>query len=80
VTDAEWAALEPLLRLLRRADGRGRPPADTLAVPKGVLWTLRTGTQWRELPEKYPPYHPVHGRHQQGSRCGQLEEVLRALA
>ena len=45
-------------------DGLGRPPADTRAVLNGVLWILRTGAQWGELPEKYPPYQTVHGRFQ----------------
>ena len=56
VNDEEWALLEPRLRFRRRRDGRGRPPRDTRAVLNGVLWILRTGAQWRELPAKYPPY------------------------
>jgi transposase len=50
VTKEEWAVLEPLLRFPQRRDGRGRPPQDTRAVLNGVLWILRTGAQWRELP------------------------------
>ncbi len=80
VSDADWALLEPLLRFPQRGDGRGRPPADTRAVLNGVLWILRTGAQWRELPKKYPPYQTVHGRFQQWVRSGQLEKALRALA
>jgi transposase len=80
VTDAEWVIVEPWLQFPRRADGRGRPPAETRAVLNGVLWILRTGAQWRELPEKYPPYQTVHGRFQQWVRSGQLENALRALA
>ncbi len=55
VSDADWAGLEPLLRFPQRADRRGRPPADTREVLNGVLWILRTGAQWRELPSMYPP-------------------------
>ena len=80
VSDGDWAVLEPLLRFPQRDDGRGRPPADTREVLNGVLWILRTGAQWRELPSKYPPYRTVHGRFQQWVRSGQLERALRVLA
>ncbi len=80
VSDGEWGIMEPLLRFRQRVDGRGGPPADTRAVLNGVLWILRTGGQWRELPEKYLPYQTVHGRFQQWVRSGQLEKALRALA
>jgi transposase len=80
VSHDEWAVLEPLLRFRQRADGRGRPPQDTRAVLNGILWILRTGAQWRELPKKYPPYQTCHRRFQQWVRSGQLNKVLRALA
>src|SRR6185437_13289145 len=80
VSDADWVLLEPLLRFRQRVDRRGRPPADRRAVLNGVLWILRTGAQWRELPERYPPYQTVHGRFQRWVRSGQLEKTLRALA
>jgi len=80
VSNEEWAVLEPLLRFRQRPDGRGRPPQDTRAVLNGVLWILRTGAQWRELPKKYPAYQTCHRRFQQWVRSGQLNKTLRALA
>src|ERR1039458_10558029 len=80
VSNEEWAVLEPQLRFERRADGRGRPPKDTRAVLNGVLWVLRTGAQWRELPAKYPPYQTCHRRFQSWQRSGLLNRVLRKLA
>jgi transposase len=68
VSDTDRAVLEPLLRFPQRADRRGRPPADTREVLNGVLWILRTGAQWRELPSMYPPYQTVYGRSSSG--CG----------
>ena len=41
---------------------------------------LGYGAQWRELPEKYPPYQTCHRRFQQWVREGRLERILRALA
>ena len=39
-----------------------------------------TGTQWRELPEKYPLYQTCHRRFQQWIRSGKLDEALKMLA
>ena len=80
LTDDQWLIVEPVLRGARRADNRGRPWHDTRAVLNGVLWVLGTGAQWRELPEKYPPFQTCHRRFQQWVRSGKLEGALRLLA
>ena len=79
LNDEQWAVVEPVLRPVRRADNRGRPWHDTRAVLNGVLWVLGTGAQWREMPEKYPPYQTCH-RLQQWVRSGKLDEALKRLA
>ena len=65
LTDAQWAVLEPSFRAHPRADGRGRPWSDPRAVLNGVLWVLRTGAPWHDLPRRYPPYQTCHRRFQQ---------------
>jgi transposase len=80
LTDEQWAVMEPVLRPHRREDNRGRPWHETRAVLNGVFWVLGTGAQWRELPEKYPPYQTCHRRFQQWIRSGKLEEALQQLA
>ncbi len=72
--------VEPVLRPAPRAVNRGRPWHDTRCVLNGVLWFLGTGAQWRELPDKYPPFQTCHRRFQQWIRTGKLEEALRLLA
>ena len=57
LTDTQWAYIEPLLpELPRRVDGRGCPWQDSREVLNGILWILRTGAQWSEMPDRYPPY------------------------
>ena len=81
LTDAQWVVLEPLLpELPRREDGRGRPWRESRAVLNGVLWVLRTGAPWHDLPDRYPPYQTCHRRFQAWAHDGTLERVLRALA
>ena len=77
LSDEQWALLEPILRSERRPDGKGRPPKEARAVLNGVLWILGTGAQWREIPEKYPPYQTCHRRFQQWVRSGALAKALR---
>ncbi|WP_221342560.1 IS5 family transposase [Streptomyces paradoxus] len=59
VTDAAWERIEPLLP---QADGRGRPWRDHRQVVNGVLWRLRTGAPWRDLPQRYGPWQTVYER------------------
>src|SRR6185295_1609865 len=80
LTDAQWTILEPVFRYRRRPDGRGRPPHDPRAVLNGVLWVLRTGAPWHDLPRRYPPYQTCHRRFQAWQRTGVLERVLQGLA
>jgi hypothetical protein len=49
-------------------------------VLNGVLWVLRTGAPWHDLPERYPPYQTCHRRFQAWVRDGTLASVLHALA
>jgi transposase len=80
LTDAQWVVLEPVFRQPRRADGRGRPPKDARVVLNGVLWVLRTGAPWHDLPRRYPPYQTCHRRFQQWQRSGRLDKLLQRLA
>ena len=81
LTDAQWEAIEPLLpELPRRDDGRGRPWRENRAVLDGVLWILRTGAAWKDLPDRYPPYQTCHRRFQMWVRSGTMDKILRALA
>ena len=55
LTDAQWERVAPLIpNPPRRKDGRGRPRRERREVLAGVLWILRTGAQWAELPGRYP--------------------------
>jgi len=51
LSDEQWARIEPLLPKLH---SRGRPWADNRRVLEGILWVLKTGARWRDLPKEYP--------------------------
>jgi transposase len=81
LTDEQWAIIQPLIpEPPRRPDGRGRPWRDARAVLNGILWILRSGARWQDLPERFPPYQTCHRRFQQRVRDGTLRSILEALA
>jgi len=81
LTDEQWAIITPLIpEPPRREDGRGRPWKDSREVMNGILWVLRSGARWEDLPERFPPYQTCHRRFQQWVREGVLRSVLEALA
>ena len=81
LTDAQWKLLEWLLpEPPRRADGRGRPWRSQRDVLNGVLWILRSGARWKDLPAHFPPYQTCHRRYQGWVRSGALRDVLETLA
>jgi len=81
LTDAQWETLDHLIpEPTPREDGRGRPWKNRRAVLNGVLWVLRTGAPWAEVPDRYPSYQTCHRRFQQWVRSGVMKGVLEALA
>ena len=78
--DAQWSILEPFFTPKPKLEKRGRPPQDTRAVLNGVLWVLRTGAPWQDLPKRYPPYQTCHRRFQLWQRSGRMEILLQWLA
>jgi transposase len=81
LTDDQWAILDSLIsQPLCRTDGRGRPWKDRRAVLNGILWVLRTGAPWAEVPDRYPSYQTCHRRFQQWVRSGVMKGILEALA
>ena len=79
--DEQWKIVESILPPDRvRADRRGRPWTDRRTVWNGILWILRTGAPWKDLPPRYGAYQTAHRRFQQWVRSGVLEQVLLAVA
>jgi transposase len=54
LTDEQWRKIEPLLPKLKKSKRGGRPWADNRKVFEGILWILRTGAPWADLPKQYP--------------------------
>jgi transposase len=73
LTDRAWAELAPLLP---KNGGRGKPWRDHRQVIDGILWKLRTGAPWRDLPERYGPWRTVYARFVGWQRDGTWDRLL----
>ena len=81
LTNEQWNRIEPVISSLApKKDPRGRRPRDPRDVMNGVLWILRTGAPWKDLPQRYPPYQTCHRRFQQWVRQGVFERIVKELA
>ena len=80
LTDEQWSLIEPLFDKPPVVQTRGRPRRPDREVLKGVLWILRSGARWCDLPDRFPPYQTCHRRFQQWVKGGRLERVLETLA
>jgi len=54
LTDEQWARIAKHIPKPQAKPKGGRPRADDRQCMDGILWVLRTGARWRDLPESYP--------------------------
>jgi transposase len=78
LTGEQWARLEPLLP--PRSSRGGRPPKPHRGMIEAMLWVLRTGAPWRDLPSAYGPWESVYTRFSRWSAQGVLARLFEALA
>ena len=57
----------------------GRPPRDPREVLDSILWVLRTGSPWRDLPDEFVPWQTAWRVFDQWNADGILAEVLQRL-
>ncbi|WP_228724358.1 IS5 family transposase [Spirosoma sp. KUDC1026] len=73
LTDPQWAAISPFFNLTRKRK------VDLREVVDAILWLLRTGTQWRNLPTKWPHWQAVYYYFDEWKSAGTFERMNLAL-
>ena len=76
LTDSQWEKIRPWLPV---RTSRGRPWADDRRVLEGILWVLRTGARWKDLPNRYPSPSTCWRRLQLWEADGTWLKVWRAF-
>jgi transposase len=81
LTEEQWRWIEPLVpQASRRKDGKGRPPTDRRQLLQGMLWILKTGARWQDLPrDRFPPYQTVHRYYQHWVAKSVFKKILTRL-
>lgn len=77
LTDAQWERIGELLP--GKASDPGRTAEDNRRFVNAVLWVLRSGAHWHDLPERYGKWKTVHTRFARWAKSGVWEKVFAAL-
>lgn len=76
LTDEQWSLIADIFPPPK---GTGRPPTDRRVVIDAILWILRTGSQWRDLPSEFPPWKTIWDLFDKWNANGILDKVLNRL-
>jgi putative transposase len=77
LTEAQWQRIEALLP--GKASDPGRTAGDNRLFVNGVLWVLRSGAHWHDLPARYGKWKSVHTRFARWAKNGTWERVFEVL-
>ena len=75
LSDAEWAVLSRFCRVR----GLRGPRSDDRLVLNGIVWKLRTGSAWRDVPERYGSWQTLYTRFRRWALDGTFSRMLRAV-
>jgi transposase len=76
ISDESWAVLEPFFPTWK---GVGRPIMDMRRTVEGIAWRFRTGSPWRDVPERFGNWNSIYGWFSDWCRDGTWHRVLAAV-
>jgi transposase len=77
LSEMQWEKIKDILP--GRVESVGRTAADNRIFVNGVLWVLRSGAHWHDLPERYGKYKSLHKRFSRWAVSGVWEKVFQEL-
>jgi putative transposase len=78
LTDRQWVRIEKLVA--GKQGDKGRTGVDNRLFVDAVLWIVRTGASWRDLPGEFGNWNSVYVRFRRWARKGLWERLFRELA
>jgi len=77
ISDEQWNLIQHLLP--KRTARTGRKPRDQRQMFNAMLWILRTGAPWRDLPDRFGPWQTVYDYYRNWRDRGIFEKILQSL-
>ena len=77
LSNEQWERLKTLLP--PQKPRTGKPNKDHRNIINGILWILRTGAPWRDMPERYGPWESIATRFYRWQKNGIWNQILEAL-
>jgi putative transposase len=77
LSEAQWARIAAMLP--GKATDPGRSGGDNRLFVNGVLWVLRSGAHWHDLPERYGKWKTLHKRFTRWAKAGVWDAVFASL-
>jgi transposase len=75
--DEDWKRLEQLLP--SQIGKQGRPRKNDRLIVEGILWVLRTGAPWRDIPKEFGPWSTISNRYRRWTKNGVWEDIWDVL-
>src|SRR5207244_4210336 len=70
LTDEQWLLIASLFPEKEPSPQGGRPPEPARLCVEGILWVLRTGARWKDLPKAFPSSSTCWRRHNEWTTAG----------
>jgi hypothetical protein len=77
LTEERWEQLRPLLP--PQKSWTGRPAIDHRTIVEGIIFVIRTGCSWQNLPARFGPWKTVADRYRRWRLEGKWEPILQCL-
>ena len=78
LTDAQWSEMQPFC--LGKPGDPGRTGGDARLFVEAVLWIVRTGSPWRDLPPWFGKWNSVYKRFRDWVKAGVFRRMFEAVA
>ena len=76
LTDDQWECISDVFSV---PASTGRPPRDRREIVDAILWILRSGAPWRDLPDEFGPWQTAWDLFDKWNADGTLDEILNRL-